>query len=98
MIFIFTRFSTLPAEFDASSFKGKAFWANGIIDLPLAGMETNACEFTQCPIVSGRSQSYSYNLLLSRSFPTGGYDVKWKLYVEDKNEVCCGIFKIKLLR
>lgn len=38
-------------------------------DLPMVGMNTNACEHIQCPIQKEIKQTYAYTLPLSKKFP-----------------------------
>lgn len=57
------------ADFDSPTVEGRVFWASDI-DLPLVGMETDACKFTSCPIVKGEKRSYDFTLPISRKFPS----------------------------
>ena len=75
---------------------GRAYWSNQLVDLPLLGMDTNACNYTSCPLKANEKQTYTYNLEISNFFPVRAYDVKWKLW-NDETE-CCFIVPIKLIR
>ncbi|XP_034249668.1 MD-2-related lipid-recognition protein-like [Thrips palmi] len=75
---------------------GRAYWANQLVDLPLLGMDTNACNYTSCPIKANQKQTYDYKLEISNFFPVRAYDVKWKLW--NDNTECCFLIGIKLLR
>lgn len=35
----------------------------------MAGMDTNACDYTSCPIQTSNRQTYIYTLLLAKKFP-----------------------------
>lgn len=83
-------------EFSSDSLHSRAYWDNGLVDLPLLDMETDGCKTTTCPIVEGNRQTYSYDLKLSRAFPTGVYLVKWRLTGENDDDQCCFKFKIQL--
>lgn len=48
---------------------GRAYWANQLVDLPLLGMDTNACNYTTCPIKANQKQTYDYKLEISSYFP-----------------------------
>lgn len=86
-------------EFSSEKLTAKAFWENGFIDLPFVGLDNNACLTTKCPVTKDLEQQYTYELLMSKAYPAGTYDVKWKLYnPDDDNQLCCAIFKIKILR
>lgn len=79
-----------------SELSGRAYWTNQLVDLPLLGMDTNACNYTACPLQPNKMQTYTYKLEISPFFPIRAYDVKWKLWSE--NTECCFITAIKLVR
>ncbi|XP_066583252.1 MD-2-related lipid-recognition protein-like [Prorops nasuta] len=83
------------ANFEGQQLESRAYWASEVIDLPFIGMETNACLSTVCPAVPGQQQVYTIQLPISRQFPVRAYDLKWKLWNEQKQE-CCFMFAIKL--
>ncbi|XP_055630640.1 MD-2-related lipid-recognition protein-like [Toxorhynchites rutilus septentrionalis] len=84
-------------QFGAQEATSKAFWSQNLMDLPFAGMDTEACKHTSCPVVEGQRQSYSYNLNVLKSFPPRAYDVKWKL-MNEANEMCCFITQIEITK
>ncbi|CAD7088495.1 unnamed protein product [Hermetia illucens] len=91
------HFDFVP-DFDSPTVEGRVFWASDI-DLPLVGMETDACKFTSCPIVKGEKRSYDFTLPISRKFPSGAYDIKWRITgTNPEQQQCCFITKIKLTR
>lgn len=61
-------FSKSP-EWDAQSLHGQVYSVTDDGDLPLAGMNTNACEHTSCPIQPSNRQTYVYTLPLAKKFP-----------------------------
>ncbi|XP_031623701.1 MD-2-related lipid-recognition protein-like [Contarinia nasturtii] len=70
-------------------------------DLPMAGMDTNACNHTACPIQSGHRHTYRYTLPLAKKFPVGLYTIRWVLRKDEDdntNEQCCFTTKIKLTK
>ncbi|KAJ9589646.1 hypothetical protein L9F63_017135 [Diploptera punctata] len=78
---------------------GRAYWANVVGDLPFAGMNTNACNYTTCPVQANQRQTYLYQLQIQKKFPVRAYDVKWKLWNEETSLFqCCFITKIKLVK
>ncbi|KAJ1522528.1 hypothetical protein ONE63_001715 [Megalurothrips usitatus] len=82
--------------FDDSELSGRAYWSNQLVDLPLLGMDTQACNYTSCPLKANQKQTYTYNLEISNFFPVRAYNVKWKLW-NDKTE-CCFVTGIKLIK
>lgn len=105
---IFKRGNNASIEFDfipsfnASHVSVQAYSATFFADLPLAGMDTDGCHFTQCPIKAAESYNLSYNLYLSPYFPAATYTVKWWLWDSLDNSLrntrgCCFTFKIRLL-
>lgn len=69
------------------------------MDLPLLGMDYDACKYTTCPVAVGKQQKYKYDLLIAKSFPAATYDVKYKLINDDNDkEQCCILIKIKIVR
>ncbi|KAF5301412.1 hypothetical protein FQA39_LY02141 [Lamprigera yunnana] len=66
------------------------------LDQLLPQMETDACKTTTCPVVSGTTQKYTYNLMISRKFPSGIFNVKWTLTGANDDDQCCVIMKIFL--
>ncbi|XP_031785912.1 MD-2-related lipid-recognition protein [Nasonia vitripennis] len=87
-------------KFDASKVESRAYWPNQLVDLPLMGMESDACkEGTTCPLARDTKYTYNINLPISKKFPTRPFDVKWKLWnTEKEDELCCFLFQINLLK
>lgn len=86
-------------EFVTEGMHVQMYWPNGFMDLPLAGMETNACKTTTCPSVSGVKQTYRYDLEIATYFPLSTYDVKWVLKGNDEEtQQCCFIYRIKITK
>lgn len=56
-------------EWEATTAHGEVYSADDEEDLPLNGMNTNACQFTTCPIRASTKQSYTYTLPLAKKFP-----------------------------
>lgn len=56
-------------EWGASTVHGQVYSVTDDGDLPLAGMNTNACEYTSCPIQTSNRQTYAYTLPLAKKFP-----------------------------
>lgn len=76
-------------------------YAVKIIDLPLQGMDTNACLYTDCPMVANQQQSWNYNLFVAPNYPKGAYTVKFKFWGGDKGDNnkldCCFTFNIRIV-
>ncbi|XP_046442945.1 ecdysteroid-regulated 16 kDa protein-like [Daphnia pulex] len=90
---------TIEVDFEptvaATAVTGRAFWANRMLELPLPNMNTNACATMNCPLQPNVAQTYTYNLPVSRGFPTRRYDVRWKLTAAPFN--MCFQFPIQIL-
>ncbi|CAD7088496.1 unnamed protein product [Hermetia illucens] len=85
-------------DFDSPTLEGRLFWASEI-DIPLVGMETDSCKFTSCPIVKNEKRTYNFTLPISRKFPAGTYDVKWRITgTKPEQEECCFLTQIKLTK
>ncbi|XP_049794907.1 MD-2-related lipid-recognition protein-like [Schistocerca nitens] len=90
---------TYTTESAAEELLSQAFWHSPHGDLPFLGMDTHACRYTHCPAVPGARGNYTYNLNISRAYPTGVYDVMWKLWGKGKPSAkfeCCFIVQIKI--
>ncbi|XP_014273720.3 NPC intracellular cholesterol transporter 2 [Halyomorpha halys] len=79
--------------------KTRAYWATVLADLPFVGMDTDLCKVTECPVVKGVQKSYNYSLAISKSFPAQKFDIKCKIWEENKGpeRECCFMFKIRLI-
>lgn len=56
-------------EWDSTAAHGQVYSVTDDADLPLAGMNTNACEYTSCPIQASDKKTYNYTLPLQKKFP-----------------------------
>lgn len=59
----------MNVEWDSSTAHGQVYSVTDDGDLPLAGMNTNACDYTNCPIQTSNRQAYAYTLPLAKKFP-----------------------------
>ncbi|XP_020279274.1 MD-2-related lipid-recognition protein-like [Pseudomyrmex gracilis] len=84
-------------EFGGEYLETRAYWASEVVDLPFLGMSSNACESTTCPATPNQKQTYSVILPISKKFPMRTYNLKWKLWNEQRQH-CCFMFPIKLLK
>ncbi|XP_031638374.1 MD-2-related lipid-recognition protein-like [Contarinia nasturtii] len=96
------EFDVTP-QWNATKVFGAVYSATDDGDVPLAGMNTNACMHTTCPFIKDhRRYTYSYSLALAKKFPTSLYTIKWVLRNEEKpeptSEQCCFTTKIKLTK
>lgn len=57
------------SEWNATRAYGSVFSVTDDDILPLPDMNTNACEFTTCPIVQSERKTYRYTLALAKKFP-----------------------------
>ncbi|KAB0798779.1 hypothetical protein PPYR_07074 [Photinus pyralis] len=79
-------------HFDSDTLTGTATYLGQL----LPNMETNACLTSPCPVVSGNKQTYTYQLLIDRIFPSGIFDVHWTLTGQNEGDHCCVSTKIFL--
>jgi len=90
------------AQWGSSAAWGQVYSVTDDGDLPLAGMDTDACEYTACPIQSSARQTYAYTLPLAKKFPVGTYTIKWVLRnpakPENTSDRCCFTTRIKLAK
>lgn len=56
-------------EWDSANAHGQVYSVTDDADLPLAGMNTNACDYTSCPIQASDKKTYNYTLPLQKKFP-----------------------------
>ncbi|XP_058129238.1 ecdysteroid-regulated 16 kDa protein-like [Anopheles ziemanni] len=84
-------------EFAANELTADASWTKPSLDLPLVGMDTEACKHTPCPTEAGKKQTYTYNLAIKKTYPPQHYDVKWKLTSEN-GDTCCLIVHINITK
>lgn len=42
----------------------------GGADAPFPGMNDDACHWMQCPVVQDTTQTYTFNLTMSKDYPT----------------------------
>lgn len=84
-------------DFPVETLHSQAYWANGLMDLPLVGMDTDGCHATSCPIQPGTTNAYHWTLDVDKKFPTRQFNVKMKLKNQEEN-FCCFLFKIKLTK
>ena len=64
-----TSWSRVFLAVAADKIVGRAYWASRVVELPMPGMNTNACDSLNCPMAAGNNQTYRYTLPVSRSFP-----------------------------
>lgn len=55
-------------EFAATTAHSQVYWISPEGDLPFAGMDTDACKHTACPVSRGARQTYAYNFETSRKY------------------------------
>ncbi|XP_051176486.1 MD-2-related lipid-recognition protein-like [Leptopilina boulardi] len=86
------------ANFNAENAVSQAYWDSGILDIALAGMNTNACKNTKCPIVKNESSYYDIKIHMSKLFPSKEFKVKWKLWNKEQvDELCCFTINIRIM-
>lgn len=91
--------SFLFTDFSATQLNASASWPSAVMELPLLDMDSDACKYTTCPVEKGVEQTYKYDLLIANYFPRAEYKVRYKLFnASNKDETCCILFNIKIIR
>lgn len=65
------------------------------VDAEFQGMDENACHWMTCPVVKGVKQTYTFNLSMGRTYPTGNFNVRW-LMKKAGEPVCCFTNRFKI--
>ncbi|XP_070507033.1 mite group 2 allergen Tyr p 2-like [Chironomus tepperi] len=60
------------------------------------GMDTNGCNFMTCPIKNGVSNTYSYAVTVSPTYPRSTVPIR-VVFTSNDEPKCCFITKIKIL-
>lgn len=94
----FFLFTLIPIAFDSATAFGQVYWASPDGDIPFAGMNTNGCDHTSCPLNKDAKQTYVYTLETAKKFPVRVFDIKWKLSNPITQELCCFQTKIRLIK
>lgn len=72
-----------------------------LLDLPFMDMDTNACLYTNCPIVKDIEQNWLYKLYVSKNYPKASYTVKFKFWdggpEANRDDQCCFKFDINIV-
>ncbi|XP_049294026.1 MD-2-related lipid-recognition protein-like isoform X3 [Anopheles funestus] len=84
-------------NFNANELTADVSWTRPLYDLPYVDMDTTACKHTNCPVVSGNRQTYTYAMPIKKGYFLQDYDIKWKLASEN-GDACCFIIKIKIVK
>jgi hypothetical protein len=51
----------------------------GGTDAPFPGMDDNACHWMNCPVVKDTTQTYTFNLTMSKDYPSVSFKSKSRL-------------------
>jgi len=91
----------LISEFGSKKPKTRLYAETATGDLPFMDMDTNACVYTNCPIVMNLEQDWLYSLYITTKYPKDSYTVKLKFWDDEpkasKKDVCCFKFDIKIV-
>ena len=85
-------------DFDTEKADAKWYWENGNTDLPLMGVETDACKSIDCPVKKGLKTTYNFDLDINRRWPLQTFDIKWRLTGDTPDKECCFVTAIKISR
>uniref|UniRef100_A0A182WG50 MD-2-related lipid-recognition domain-containing protein n=1 Tax=Anopheles minimus TaxID=112268 RepID=A0A182WG50_9DIPT len=81
-------------EFAANELTALVGWEQGSAFAPL-NVDSNACGYTQCPVISGNRQTYTYRLPMKKELPLQHYNIFWQLSNE-KEESCCFVIQLRV--
>ncbi|XP_008190079.1 MD-2-related lipid-recognition protein-like [Acyrthosiphon pisum] len=74
-----------------------------MLDLPfILNTNTNACLYTNCPVVKDTEQNWLYNFFVSKNFPRTSYTIRFKFWdtepiAHSDDPQCCFKFEIKIV-
>lgn len=83
-------------DFDGSDITLLAYALLPGADAEFQGMDENACNWMTCPLVKGARQTYTFNLSMRKSYPSGIFNVRW-LMKKDGQPKCCFTNKFKIV-
>jgi len=89
------------SEFGSDSPQTRLYAETFLFDLPFYDMNTNACLYTNCPMVKNTEQNWLYNLFISTNYPSASFTIKLKLWdggpEAQGDDQCCFKFDIKIV-
>jgi hypothetical protein len=66
-------------------------------DAPFPGMDDNACHWMNCPVVKDTTQTYTFNLTMSRDYPAVSFESKSRLNSNFIPLLFQGMFNVRWL-
>lgn len=57
-------------------------------NVPFPGMNENACDWMQCPVIKDKVQTYTFNLTMSKDYPAGLFNVRWLMKLKGESKCC----------
>ena len=88
-------------KFGSDSPQTRLYAETLLLDMPFMDMDTNACLYTDCPILMNVEQNWLYNLFISTDYPKNSYTVKLKFWDNghkaDKKDESCFKFDMKII-
>ncbi|KAL5235008.1 hypothetical protein ACI65C_002418 [Semiaphis heraclei] len=88
-------------KFGSASPRTRLYAETVFLDLPFLDMDTNACLYTNCPIMKDTEQNWLYKLFVSKNYPKARYTVKLKFWDDGptalETDQCCFRFNITIV-
>ncbi|CAL1282632.1 unnamed protein product [Larinioides sclopetarius] len=71
----------------------------GGVALPFPVQNPNACEHSaiECPLQSGQTYNYGYEIEVRRAYPALQANVKWELKDDNNEDVVCVLIPVKVV-
>ncbi|XP_017079562.1 MD-2-related lipid-recognition protein-like [Drosophila eugracilis] len=86
-------------HFDADTLEASLGWAKSeTVELPLITMDREGCKYTNCPVRSGVTQTYTTAVPIEAKFPLSPYTIRWALKDPVSGKRCCFTHDIKVVR
>ncbi|KAF8784825.1 NPC intracellular cholesterol transporter 2 homolog a-like [Argiope bruennichi] len=84
---------------DSETLKTVVHGIIGGVALPFPVQNPNACESSdiECPLQTGQTYSYGYEIEVRKSYPALRADVKWELKDDNNEDVVCVLVPVKVV-
>ncbi|XP_008181499.1 uncharacterized protein LOC100572592 [Acyrthosiphon pisum] len=68
-----------------------------LMDLPFLDIDTNACLYTNCPVMKNTEQNWLFNLFVPKNYGKTYYVVRFAVWDKVNFTTCCFTFDIKIV-
>ncbi|XP_008179670.1 MD-2-related lipid-recognition protein-like [Acyrthosiphon pisum] len=88
---------TYNPEFRANLPKTQLYAETFLMDLPFLNVNTDACLYTNCPVVKNTDQHWLFNLFVPYNYGRMNYRVKFMMWDNIYHQQCCFKFDINIV-